>query len=134
MVTIKMNATEICQEIAAISKKVRIGYDELVRLDAIANSVKEIASDLEFAQKQLSRYSDFGSFSDRELATLAKFKRGHDIASPGRKSTVKACIRDIGYYWEYFLKIPSYWLEHMAEIEQKYPKSVVYKALKQLCF
>jgi hypothetical protein len=91
--------------------------------------------DLEYYKEKASRYSDFEHLSDQQLETLAKFQRGHEQAPVGRKSTVKRAKWNLESALKDFFVKPALYNYQIREIEQKYPKSVVYKAMKALfCF
>jgi hypothetical protein len=125
-----MNTAEIINLIDRICQQQTsdASIDDLMKVE---HWIRE--NDAEWLKKRLSRFSELEGLTDKQLATLAKFQRGHECARVGRKSTVKEVKSHIEFYWDWFLKIPAAWREKMEEIEREYPKSVVYKALKMLC-
>lgn len=132
MVTIEMNVAEIITGMHEIAFKMETKED-IDKILKITSFIEEMSINNEIMEKKLVRLEYFHYLSDNDLAALENFHEGKRKARPGRKSTVKDCIHELEWTWEYFLKIPALFKERCIEIESEYPRSIVYKALKKLC-
>lgn len=127
----KMHAERIKGIIDGLCERSTSQY-EIQRLHEIRTLVFDAECEIDTLTKQLDRYKGLEGMPDEKLATLIKFGIGMRSARPGRKSSVKEVRSHIEFYWDWFLTMPAAWKMRMEEIEQEYPKSVVYKALKSL--
>jgi hypothetical protein len=132
LVTTKLNVNEIIEKIDAMCLK-STSQDEVDFLLHVENQIRAWSYDAVHLAERLSRLSYFETLSDAELETLKKFHSNKQFARPGRKSTVKQARFDLEYALEWFFKSQLVYIDQMAEIEAKYPKSIVYKALRCLC-
>ena len=128
----EMNANEIIEKIDTMCLK-STSQDDIDFLLHVENQIRDWSYDAKDGKERLSRLSYFETLSDAELETLRKFHNNKQFAKPGRKSTVKEAKFEIECALEWFFKSQLVYIDQMVEIEAKYPKSVVYKALKVLC-
>jgi hypothetical protein len=126
-----MNAAEIIHEINELCFTFT-RQEDIDKWLKMGEQIRDWAHDAEHAPGRLSRLSFFENLSDNELEVLEKFHRGHLHSHPGRKSTVKAARSKLETALGYFWRIPAIWREYIIEIEQEFPRSIVYKAMKAL--
>ena len=77
-----------------------------------------------------------GSLDNSELLNAMKFAFGRQSTKTystmgGRNSRIEKIKNDLKYYWDKYHFSPTFF-EYCEDLEQQYPKSTIYKALKQI--
>jgi hypothetical protein len=105
-------------------------------LDDIRREIKKIREERDELKKTIPRYKRFDIFTDKELDHLYNFgkSRKYGIYFPGRPSTVSHAQREIKTAWGYYFINQKFSKYLFRDLHSRFPKSTIYKALKNLVY